>query len=162
MAISNKYRSTVRKATLAAGAIGVPGAFSFGADVAAMSTTWIAMIKSIANKSGHAIDNAYAVKLAGAVLAGVGAYVGGSKIAMKFLHLIPGAGTLAAIGVNSSLNALFTYKMGHALSKTFDQKGLDSSNATEMTCMLLSLVACLPTFHEFNDLYHLMRNDNAA
>ncbi|MEM7370674.1 MAG: DUF697 domain-containing protein [Bacteroidota bacterium] len=156
MAVPKKYRQIVRTGTVAAGGIGVPGAFSFGADIAAMSTTWIAMILSIADKSGHRMNNVYASKLCASVLSGVGAYVGGSKIAMKLLHLIPAAGTLAAIGVNSLLNALFTYKMGHALSRLFDKGDFDEGDIADMAATLLTLVACFPTAGEIADFTSLM------
>jgi len=156
MAVEQKYRDIVRNATMAAGAIGVPGAFSFGADVAAMTGIWATMIVSISQKSGHKVDKVFATKLASGVLAGVGAYVGGSKIAMKLLHLIPGFGSLAAIGVNSTLNALFTYKLGHAISNLFNKGSFDTSDITNTVTILLTLVVGLPTFDELSDLISMI------
>ena len=156
MAVKQKYRGIVRTATMSAGAIGVPGAFSFGADVAAMSTIWVSMIIAISEKSGHKVNGAYAAKLASCVLAGVGAYVGGSKIAMKLLHLIPVAGTLSAIGVNSLLNGLYTYKLGHAISNLFDKGRLDLSDGAVAAATILSLVTCIPTPGEMSDVVVLI------
>ena len=87
-----RYHSIVKKAALAAGALGVPGAFSFGLDISGMSGIWIAMTLAIAKESGHEIDQAFAAKFIAAVTAGVAGYVGGSKVATTLLHLIPGAG----------------------------------------------------------------------
>jgi len=69
MAVPKKYRKIVRTATAAAGGIGIPGAFSFGADVAAMSTTWIAMILAIADKSRHKVDEGNVTEMATTLLA---------------------------------------------------------------------------------------------
>jgi uncharacterized protein (DUF697 family) len=157
MAVKKQYRDIVRRATVASGAIGVPGALSFGLDVTAMSGVWVTMILAISDKSKHRVDKVFATKLAAGVLAGVAAYVGGSKIAMGLLHLIPGAGTLAAMGVNSSLNALFTYKLGHALSNLFDKGEFDDSDVTNAIHALLTLIVGLPTWSEMSDLVALIR-----
>lgn len=55
MAVPMKYRRIVGAAAKAAGAIGVPGAFSFGLDVAVMGTIWAAMIFAVAERSSHRI-----------------------------------------------------------------------------------------------------------
>ena len=137
MAVKQKYRDIVKNATIAAGIIGAPGAFSFGLDATAMSATWVSMIVAIAKESGQEIDTIYATKLAAGVLAGVGAYVGGSKLATQAFHLIPGAGTLAVVGINSTFNALFTYKLGDAISNLFDKDGFDISDVDHAKKVLL-------------------------
>jgi hypothetical protein len=159
MAIPQKYRSTVNAAAKAAGGLGVPGAFSFGLDVAGMITIWSLMIREIAIVSGHRVDAHFAKKIAYGVGAGVAAYVGGSKIAMKLLHLIPGMGTLAAIGVNTGLNFLFTYKLGSALAKMFDKGAFDDGDVTEAVYVLTTLVAALPALSDVSDMMALANED---
>jgi len=155
MAVKKQYRPIVGAASKAAGIIGVPGAFSFGLDVTVMSGIWAAMIISICAKSNHKVDKTFALKIATGVLSGVAAYVGGSKIAMKLLHLIPGAGSIAAIGVNSTLNYLFTYKLGHAFSNLFDRGEFDDEDVKGLVMTLLTLVAAFPTLDEIGDMASL-------
>lgn len=159
MSIAKQYRPVVGAAAKAAAAIGVPGAFSFGLDVVGMGTIWAAMIREIAQRSGHEVDMQYAKKIACGIAAGAGAYIGGSKLAMKLLHLIPGAGTLAAIGVNSFMNFLFTYKLGHGLSKMFEKGSYDDSDAAQAVIVLLGVVAVLPSWGEMHDMYALWSHD---
>lgn len=155
MAIKHKYRNIVGAGTKAAGAIGIPGAFSFGLDVTVMSSIWVTMLIAISKRSNHTMDLAFALKVTSGVLAGVAAYVGGSKLAMKLLHLIPGIGTLGAIGVNSSLNYLFTYKFGHAISNLFDRGEFDKSDVVAMVSSIMTLVAAIPTLDEARDMVSL-------
>ncbi|HXO27227.1 MAG TPA: hypothetical protein VOA80_07785 [Thermoanaerobaculia bacterium] len=157
MSVKTQYREIVRNGTLSAGAVGLPGAFSFGLDVSAMTGIWIAMMIAVADRSAHRSDRVFAAKVVASVLAGVGAYVGGSKIAVTLLHLIPGAGTLAAMGVNSGLNALFTYKFGHAISNLFDKGTFDGGDATAAAATVLTLVACLPNLDELSDFLSMLK-----
>ena len=159
MSIAKQYRPVVGAAAKAAAAIGVPGAFSFGLDVVGMGAIWAGMIREIAQRSNHKIDKHFAKKVAFGVSAGAGAYIGGSKIAMKLLHLIPGAGTLAAIGVNSFMNFLFTYKLGNGLSKMFDKGTFDDNDVAEAVIVLLGIVAVLPSLGEMHDMYALWSHD---
>jgi uncharacterized protein (DUF697 family) len=128
--IPPKYRPAVATAIKAATAAGVPGAFSAGADVAGLAVIWGALTMAIADKSGHPIDRGFAANIAGSAIASVTSYCVGIKIAGKLFHIIPGAGTVAAIGISSSLNALFTLKFGQVLVKAFDKPTLDVPELT--------------------------------
>jgi hypothetical protein len=158
MAVKAQYREIVRNGTLTAGAAGLPGAFSFGLDVSVMSGIWIAMMIAISSESAHRTDKIFATKLVSGVLAGVAAYVGGSKIAVGLLHLIPGAGSLAAMGVNSGMNALYTYKFGHAMSNLFDKGNFDEGDVTAAIAAVLTLVACIPSFDEISDFVSMVKS----
>jgi len=157
MSVKAQYREIVRNGTVSAGAVGVPGAFSFGLDVTAMTTIWGAMMIAIADRSAHRTDKVFVTKVVAGVLAGVGAYVGGTKIATMLLHLIPGAGTLAAMGVNSGLNALFTYRFGHAISDLFDKGSFSPSDVATAVTTVLTMVACLPHPNEILDFLSILR-----
>jgi uncharacterized protein (DUF697 family) len=160
MAIKEKYRSIVKTATVAAGAMGIPGAFSFGLDVTAMSSIWITMIVSISRKSNHEVDGVFAAKLAAGVLAGAGAYVVGSRVITNILpFLLPVAGSFAAMGVNSALNAWYTYKLGQAISNLFDKGDFDSSDAMAAVKTISTLIIGLPTYGEMADVMALLRED---
>lgn len=159
MTVEREYRDIVEKAVIAAAGIGIPGALSFGLDVAALSTAWAIMIAAIADESGHDMDKAFAAKLAVGVLAGVGGYVAGSKTAVTLLNFIPGAGTLAAMGVNGVMNALYTYKMGHAMSTLLDKDGFQESDITEMATSLAAVVISKPSLAEVKDIVQMVREN---
>jgi uncharacterized protein (DUF697 family) len=130
---------------MTAGAVGVPGAFSFGLDVSVMAGIWSTMLMEIAKRSGRKVSQDFGVKLVTGVLAGVAAYVGGSKLAMKLLHLIPGAGTLAAIGVNSLLNLFFTWRFGNAMAKLFERGAFDAEDFGDIVAYTLAILTPFPT-----------------
>lgn len=58
-------------------------------------------------------------------LLGMGGYSLGCKTATKLFHLIPGAGTLAAMGLSSLQNIIFTYRFAITLSRIFKQGSVD-------------------------------------
>lgn len=159
MTVELEYRDIVEKAVITAAGIGVPGALSFGLDVAALSTTWAVMIAAIADESGHDMDKVFAAKLTAGVLAGVGGYVAGSKLVMTLLNFIPGAGTLAAMGVNGVMNALYTYKMGHAMSTLLDKDGFREADIGEMAESLVAVVISKPSLTEFKDIIQMVREN---
>jgi hypothetical protein len=152
MAVRKEYRGIVGAAAKAAGLIGVPGAFSFGLDVTAMTGIWAAMIVALGAKSNHKVDKIFAAKLATGILTGIAAYVTGSKIAMKLLHLVPGAGSIAAMGVNGTLNYVFTYRVGHAISNLFAKGNYDEADMKVLLTTVLSLVGSKATLAEINDM----------
>jgi uncharacterized protein (DUF697 family) len=158
MPVPDRYRPIVKAASLSAGAIGVPGAFSFGLDVTVMSGIWTTMVLAIASESEHDIDKAFATKLVSGVLAGVAGYVGGSKIAMKLLHVIPGAGTLSAIGVNSFLNFFFTWRIGKALSTLFERGDFSMEDAGEMVGYMMTIVTPFPRPEELGEMISVVRD----
>jgi hypothetical protein len=157
MPIPQQYRPIIRNSVLGAGVIGVPGAFSAGLDVGAMGTLWTTMTVAIAKESGHEVDAAFASKLALATLSGVGSYLGGSKVATWAFHLIPGAGTVAAIALNTTGNAFYTYLLGCALVKMFDEEGFGLKDTAALAGQLLSIMALFPTLSSYWDMIDLLR-----
>ena len=154
-----QYHPIIKTAAAAAGALGVPGAFSFGLDIAGMSGIWITMTLAIASESRHEIDRAYATKLIAAVTAGVAGYVGGSKVATTLLHLIPGAGTAAAIGVNSALDFLYTWRLGCTLAKLFDKPDFVATDARRLALDIAHVIGPVPTIKELLAISRVMRGD---
>lgn len=154
-----KYQSIVKSSATAAGAVGVPGAFSFGLDVTAMSGIWIAMTLAIARESSHDVDRAFATKLVAAVTAGVAGYVGGSKVATTLLHLIPGAGSVAAMGVNSALDFLYTWRLGSALANLFDKPDFVAGDIGSMAWNIVQVIGPLPTFREIVGIARILRGN---
>jgi hypothetical protein len=156
LAIPTKYRQIVGAASKAAAAAGIPGTFAGGLDIAAVTVIWGAMLLAIAGKSGHREDRAFAMKLVTGVAAGVAAYLGGSKIFTWALTIaFPGAGALAAMGMNSTLNYLFTYRFGHAITAFFEHGDFDASDAVAAAASILPLLTHLPTPGEVTDVFAL-------
>lgn len=121
MSVPTRFRKIVGGGTAAAGAIGVPGAFSFGADVPILLSIWGVGGVMIADAAGHHASASQMKALATSAISGGAAFVAGSKLAGKLFHLLPGPGTMAAIGVNSSLDAFFTYRFLRSVAKVYDQ-----------------------------------------
>lgn len=121
MSVPTRFRGIVGGATTAAGAIGIPGAFSFGTDVPVLLGIWGAGATIIASESGLDLTKEDFIKLGTSALAGTACFVAGSKLAAKLFHLVPGPGTFAAIGVNSFLDAFFTYRFLRSVAKVFDR-----------------------------------------
>ena len=117
-----------------------------------MAGIWGTMVYPIAHKSGHKINKAFAAKLASRVLAGVALYVTGSKLAIYALHFILGVGTIGAMGINSFLNALYTYRMGKACTKLFDKSGAGRSLGVKVSDDILGLIIGLPKLREVKQI----------
>jgi len=113
------------------------------------------MLYAVAKKSGHELDNTYKTKFISTVGSGALAYYGGCKAATYLFHLIPGAGTIAAMGVSSAVNALFTYKFGVAITKLFDKPDLDLSDAATMATTVISLMCTIPNLGEIKEIVDL-------
>ena len=75
----------------------------------------------IDEKAGHKTKAEDVKGLVTSTVSGVTAFLAGSKIAAGLFNAVPGPGTAAAIGVNSSLNAFFTYRFLRSVSKVYDR-----------------------------------------
>lgn len=123
--MAGKYQDIVATAVRASAAAGVPGAFTAGADIAGLTLVWGGMMVAIADRSGHQLDHRMAVKVAASAITSIATYATGVKLATKAFHLIPGAGTIAAIGISSGLNMLFTLRFAKVVIASFDAPELD-------------------------------------
>lgn len=61
------------------------------------------------------------------------------------------------MGLNSFLNAIFTYKFGHAMSGLFDKGSFDDGDVTAAVSTVLTLIACVPTIDEASDFFSIVR-----
>jgi hypothetical protein len=120
MAVPRRFRPIVGGASAAAGALGVPGAFAFGADVPILIGIWTLGAVMIVDKAGATTTKAQLKAFVTSTISGAALFMAGSKLATAIFHLLPGPGTLAAMGVNSSLNALFTYRFLRSVAKVYD------------------------------------------
>lgn len=151
-----KYRPIVATSAMAAGAVGIPGAFSGGFDMAAVSGIWTGMTVAIAAKSGHKVDAAFAAKIVTSIATGAAAYLTGSKLLTFALHAVPVAGSLAAMGINGSLNYWFTYRVGRALSALFDRSDFTPQDLGEIVRAVTKILASFPGPTELRDALRLI------
>jgi hypothetical protein len=155
MSVPNRFRSIVGGASLAAGAVGVPGAFAFGADVPVLIGIWASGAALIVDEAGGSFSKEDLVPLATATVTGTATFIAGSKLAAKLFHLVPGPGTLAAIGVNSFLDAFFTYRFLRAVAKVYDQR--DPEEITyQMLMNCISLFSAWTFLDDIKDMKECM------
>lgn len=164
MAIPVKYRSIVVTATKAAGAAGIPGAFLGPVDVAAMAGIWGVMIYAIAEKSDHGavLNKNTAVTLATSIAEGLALYVGGSKVASYLLHLIPGVGTVGAVGVNVFMNALYTYRLGSHVAKMFERTTLSTEDLLGSAKIIATALVGLPSMSDAHAVVSIIGGGDGA
>lgn len=121
--ISYKFRENAQIALIAAAGVGPLGSLSSVADIASIAGIWGTYLYSVASSEGYHMDSDSAVNICKAALLGMGGYYVGCKTATRMFWLIPGAGWLAAMGVSSIANILFTYRFALTVCTMFETKG---------------------------------------
>ncbi len=119
--IPYRHREATRIALIAAAGAGPVGAFFTAADVASIAGIWGACLYSVAENEGCSLDKDTAIGICKSALLGMSAYYVGCKTATKFFLLIPGAGIIAAMGVSSMTNIIFTYRFVLTLCTIFSE-----------------------------------------
>ena len=125
MEIPYALRVDVKLAIAETGLLGTIGAFSSAADVASIAGWWGYLLVQYAKYYGVALDKETAKKICSTALLGMGGYYLGCKTATKLFHFIPGAGTLAAMGISSLQNIIFTYRFAITLTRIFNKGNVD-------------------------------------
>jgi uncharacterized protein (DUF697 family) len=156
MALERHYE-TIKTGVVAAGVAGPVGAIPGPLDALAIGGIWTIMLVSIAKKSGHQLSEAYVAKFVSIVSAGAVGYYGGCKVAGWLLNLIPGAGTLAAMGVSAVLNIIFTYKFGVTVADIFDRDEFNLNDAATAASAVLLLLCAVPTLHDIREIIRLIQ-----
>jgi hypothetical protein len=150
--------SAIRKATVAAGGLGVPGLFYPGLDEAGMAAIWATMVTTVARRCGAAVSPATITKLVTSALSSVAAYTLGSKIltwaALPLVAAFPIAGIPAVAALNASLNALFTYRLGKECARRFSEPTFSARDVLDIGRHLLGL----PTIAELAELRDVLRS----
>jgi len=152
MALERKYKDIIVGSSQAAAAAAVPGTFVPVLDITAIAGIWANMLIKVAKTSGHDLDFKFASKMATAVAAGFGGYIAGSKLLTYSIMLIPGIGLFGAMGINSILNYMFTYKLGKIAKGLFEKPGFDPGDATDLAKMVLLPLLSIPTFSEIREM----------
>ena len=113
------HRGSAHTALVAAAGLGPLGSLSTVADIASIAGIWGAYLYSVASKEGYHLNKDDAVKICKSALLGMGGYYIGCKTATKIFWMIPGAGWLAAMGISSLTNILFTYRFALTVCAMF-------------------------------------------
>lgn len=121
MEIPYELRFDVKLAIFETGALGPIGAFSSAVDIASIAGWWGYLLTCYTKHYGYAMDKELAKKICSTALLGMGGYYLGCKTATKLFHLIPGAGTIAAMGISSLQNMIFTYRFAITLTRIFNK-----------------------------------------
>lgn len=101
-------------------AYGPAGAFFTAVDVGGLALVWGGLFYTLTSNRGLSIDKNLATEICKSTILGAGAYYVGCKTATKFFHLIPLAGTLAAMGISALTNIVFTYRFALSLSEALE------------------------------------------
>lgn len=125
MEIPYELRDDTKLAIIETGLLGPLGAFSTVADVASIAVWWGFLLVEYTSHYGGQIGKEEAKKICSSALIGMGGYYTGCKMATKFFHFIPGAGTLMAMGISSLTNMIFTYRFSVALARIFKAGNVD-------------------------------------
>ncbi len=152
MAIDKKYESIVKDSAKAAAAAGTASAINPFLDTAAIAGIWTNMIIQIAKVSGRPMDMASATKFVTSVASGIAAYKVGSKILTTIVWLLPGLGWLGAMGLNSALNFIFTYKLGKVTSSLFSKPGFDFGSTADIMQYVVLPMLSIPTLSEVREM----------
>lgn len=154
MEIPYELRGDVKFAIAETGLLGPIGAFSTVADVASIAGFWGYLLVKFSNHYGFTMDKEAAKKICSTALLGMGGYYAGCKTATKLFHLIPGAGTLVAMGISSLQNMIFTYRFAIVLTRIFKNRKVDwDSLSGTIVYMFAGAVNGLVSIKDIVDLY---------
>lgn len=127
MDIPSNMQRTILFAALAAAGIGVGGAFAGPhADVLALAPTWAAAMVRLAGQAGRDLDRQRALKLTTALLASIGSFAGGMKLATSYFAW-SGVATLPAVVANAGANGVMTWLALRACAQVFLERDLTQS-----------------------------------
>lgn len=152
--ITDKYRSIVKTALIAAAAIGPVGLFG-GIDAVAVGGVWTTMFFAIRQKANSSFGSD-PKRIAGAVALGIVKYYLGCKLASYACFLIPGVGVFAAMGVSSICNIYFTYSFATILIELMDTKRYYSDD--DIIQEIINLIKKLPSTDEVKEIYSIYTN----
>lgn len=138
MEITEELRNDVKIAITEAGALGPIGAFSTAIDVASIATIWGYLLFQYISHYGYNLKKEDTVKICSTALLGLGGYYSGCKMATRLFHLIPGAGTLLAMGISSFANVIFTYRFALTLTRIFQEPQVNLKNLAKSIIIMFA------------------------
>ncbi len=154
MEIPCALRSDVKLAILETGLLGPIGAFSTVADVASIGGWWGYLLVKYAKYYGMEMDKEAAKKICSTAILGMGGYYLGCKTATRLFHMIPGAGTIAAMGMSALQNIIFTYRFAVTLSRIFAKGNVNVNTLVDaIKCMFAGTGMGLMSVKDIAGLY---------
>ena len=152
MALPGKYKTIIEEHAAGAAAAAIPSVVSPFLDVAGVAAVWTNMLVKIAQKSGQQVSHQFIMKFATSIASGVSGYMAGSKIFTMLLHLIPGVGTVAYIGINGFLNYMFTYRLGKMTANLMERNDFDLSDITNVATQVVLPLLAIPSVSEVAEI----------
>ena len=135
-------------------ALGPVGSFSSIADIASIAGWWGYLLVRYAQYYGAALDRVSSEKICSSALLGMGGYYFGCKTATKLFHLIPGAGSIVAMGVSSMTNIIFTYRFAITLTRIFSKGSVDYAALSDsIKCMFAGTAMGFQSVKDIVNLY---------
>ncbi len=154
MEIPCALRSDVKLAILETGLLGPIGAFSTVADVASIGGWWGYLLVKYSKYYGMEMDKEAAKKICSTAILGMGGYYLGCKTATRLFHMIPGAGTIAAMGMSALQNIIFTYRFAVTLSRIFAKGNVNVNTLVDaIKCMFAGTGMGLMSVKDIAGLY---------
>lgn len=154
MELPAALRSDVKLAIMQTGILGPIGAFSTVADVASIGGWWGFLLVKYARHYGVDMDKETAKKICSTAILGMGGYYIGCKTATRLFHLIPGAGTICAMGISALQNMIFTYRFAITLTRIFAKGSVDCSTLVDaIKCMFAGTGMGLMSVKDIAALY---------
>lgn len=140
-------RTRIICSSVTVGAVGIPGALGAHLDVVAIAGIWGNLLLMLGKQAGAEFDKAKATKIVAVILAGVGLFGTGFKLANTYFAYT-GIGTIPAVVLNAGANASITYLFGKAVARTFLAEGAtgpaDSIGASILALMVGGLTGKNP------------------
>jgi uncharacterized protein (DUF697 family) len=152
MALEKNFKDIIVGSSKAAAAAALPATVAPGLDIPAIAAIWGNMMLKIAKECGRKMDSGTAFKLATIIASGVSGYMAGCKLFTWGLLLIPGIGWLGAMGLNATLNYVFTYKFGKIAKSMFERPSFDVGDAADMAKLLLLPLLSFPGLAEIREM----------
>lgn len=156
---SNKHKEVIYTTAYATAGSGAIGGFIPGFDLGGIIGGWTSMLIIIGSDSGRQLDRDTVVKFLTSVLAGAAGYLGGSKVLTYSLHLLPGLGTLGAVGVNSLLNFLYTVRLGKYIAEQMEKPEFDLDDCAKLVPEITSVIFAMPSMREMNTTWQDWSNN---
>ncbi|MBQ1257595.1 MAG: hypothetical protein IIX93_10020, partial [Clostridia bacterium] len=95
-----------------------------------------------------------AKKICSTAILGMGGYYLGCKTATRLFHMIPGAGTIAAMGMSALQNIIFTYRFAITLTRIFSKGNVNRDSLVDaIKCMFAGTGIGLMSVRDIASLY---------
>ena len=146
------FESILRASLSGAAAVGPLGAFGPW-DTAAVGAVWLSTYFAIQEKSKYKLANDR--QFVSAVVVGAAQYIVGSKVATWLFHLIPGAGTVMAMGISSATNVYFTYRFAEVVILLLNEDNSYTLSDKQLAERALKLLCKWPSFKEVRTIFKI-------